>query len=311
MKTINTKYKNKKTKKYISNKMSYQFDLMMLPSVILLLVFSYGGMFGIVMAFQKYIPTKGFFGSKWVGLKNFKYLFEMPDFIRVFKNTLTIASLKIIGGLIITLVVALLLNEIRNTKFKKIFQTVVYLPYFLSWVVLGGIFMDILAPSGVINSILQDFGMTKIYFLGDNRYFQGSIVWLDIWKNFGYGTIIYLAAMTGIDPNLYEAAEIDGAGRIRQTWSVTLPSILSIVILITTLNLGNVLNAGFDQILNLYTPQVYKTGDIIDTIVYRMGLIDQQYSVATAVGLFKSAISFFLIIFSYKLADKFGGYKIF
>lgn len=205
-----------------------------------------------------------------------------------------------------------MLNEVHRIRFKKTVQTIVYLPYFLSWVVLGGIFLDILSPgSGVVNQVITALGGDEIFFLGDNDYFQGTLIVTDLWKNFGYGAIVYLAAILGIDTDLYEAARIDGANRWRQTWHVTLPGIRMIIVLMMVLSLGNVLNAGFDQVFNLYSKAVYESGDILDTFVYRLGLIDAQYGPATAVGLFKSVISTIFISVSYFLAYKLADYRVF
>lgn len=287
--------------------------LMMLPGVLLLIVFSYIPMAGVVIAFQKFVPAKGLFGNQeFVGFDNFKYVFNLPNFGSVIYNTLVIAIFKIILGLIVPLVVTILINEMKNALLKKGIQTAIYLPHFLSWVVLGGIFIDILSPSdGIVNKIIQAFGGDSIFFLGNNHTFQGTMVVTETWKEFGYGTIVYLAAVTGIDPGLYEAAKIDGANRWQQIWHVTLPGIRMVIVLMTVLSLGNVLNAGFDQIFNLYSPPVYQSGDIIDTFVYRIGLLDAQFGVATAVGLFKSVISFVLVSVSYLAAHKFADYKLF
>ena len=223
-----------------------------------------------------------------------------------------IAFFKIILGLIVPISVAILLNEVRSNKFRRTVQTAIYLPYFLSWVVLGGVMIDILSPSsGIVNQALGFLGIKPIFFLGSNKWFQPTIVMTDIWKGFGFGTVVYLAAITGIDPSLYEAATMDGAGRFQKMWHVTLPGIRMIVVLMCVLSLGNVLNAGFDQILNLYSPQVYETGDIIDTFIYRIGLIDAQFGPATAMGLFKSAVSCLFISVSYHVAYKFFDYRIF
>ena len=213
---------------------------------------------------------------------------------------------------------ALLLNEIRVRWFKRAAQTITYLPYFLSWVVLGGILIKFLSPGsssttpGLLNTLLVNLHITKepIYFLGSNSTFRGTMIISDIWKNFGYNTIIYLAALTGIDPTLYEAAMVDGAGKIKQTIHVTMPGIAPFIALMTIMSIGSVLNAGFDQIFNLYSPAVYATGDIIDTLVYRLGLINQQYSLSAAVGLLKSVVSCILVLTGYKLADKYAGYKV-
>ena len=288
------------------------FHLMLLPGVILVFLMSYIPMFGIVMAFQKFIPARGILRSRFVGLDNFKYILAMPGTFQVLFNTIFISLMKIVLGIIVPVTIALLLNEVRNMTFKRSIQTAIYLPHFLSWIVLSGILIDILSPSnGIVNSFLGLFGVQPIFFLGNEKIFPYVLVGTDLWKEFGYGTIIYLAALTGVDPTLYEAAIVDGAGRWKQTLHVTLPSIMYIIILMTVLSLGNILNAGFDQVFNLYNPSVYKTGDIIDTMVYRLGVVDAQYSAATAVGLFRSVVSFIFIAGSYKLAYKYGNYKIF
>ncbi len=268
---------------------------------------------GLIIAFQDFIPSKGLFGNQeWIGLKNFEYVFNLPGFGQAMKNTVIIAFWKIVLGLVVPIVFALMLNEVHRIRFKKTVQTIVYLPYFLSWVVLGGIFLDILSPgSGVVNQVITALGGDEIFFLGDNDYFQGTLIVTDLWKNFGYGAIVYLAAILGIDTDLYEAARIDGANRWRQTWHVTLPGIRMIIVLMMVLSLGNVLNAGFDQVFNLYSKAVYESGDILDTFVYRLGLIDAQYGPATAVGLFKSVISTIFISVSYFLAYKLADYRVF
>lgn len=269
-------------------------------------------MVGIMMAFQKYIPSKGLLGSPFVGWKNFKFLMDYPDIGRIFFNTIYIAVMKILAGLVVPITIAILLNELRKEWVKRTFQTLVYLPHFLSWVLLSGIVIDVLSPStGILNHVLSLFGVKPIFFLGESSWFPYVMVVTDVWKEFGFGTIIYLAALTGINPVLYEAAEIDGAGRWKQTLNVTLPGMLPIIVLMLTLSIGNVLNAGFDQIFNLYSPQVYESGDIIDTFVYRMGVVEAQYGFATAVGLLKSAVSFILISVSYVMAYRFANYRIF
>jgi ABC-type polysaccharide transport system, permease component len=285
---------------------------MLVPGIIVLALYSYAPMIGVVMAFQKYRPTRGILKSKWVGWDNFQLLLSLPNTGQVIFNTVYIAILKIILGMIVPVIFALLLNEIRNVSFKRITQTLVYLPHFLSWVIIGGILINILSPSiGIVNQFLNFFGIKSMYFLGDNKLFPGTLVVTEVWKEFGYGSIIYLAALAGIDPALYEAASMDGAGRFRQTLSITLPGMMAIIVVMGTLSMGNILNAGFDQVFNLYSPQVYQSGDIIDTLVYRLGIQEAQYSLATAVGLFKSVISLMLISISYWLAYKFADYRIF
>ncbi|NQX60844.1 ABC transporter permease [Paenibacillus qinlingensis] len=286
--------------------------LMLLPGVILTIIFSYVPIAGIVIAFQKFVPSKGIFHSKWIGLDNFRYMLEMPNFGGVVWNTVFIAVMKILVHLIVPVIFALLLNEVISTAFKRTIQTIIYFPYFLSWVILGGILIDILSPSGgIVNQMLGLLGIQPIFFLGNENWFPFTLVASDTWKEFGYSTIVYLAALTAIDQSLYEAAVVDGANRWKQTLHVTIPGMLPIVTLMTVLSLGNVLNAGFDQVFNLYSPMVYSTGDIIDTMVYRIGLVDAQYGVATAVGLFKSVIAFILIVISNKLANRYTGYRIF
>ncbi|GGD48550.1 ABC transporter permease [Paenibacillus nasutitermitis] len=286
--------------------------LMILPGLILILIYNYGPMFGFVIAFEKFVPAKGIFGSKWAGLDNFRYVLEMPETKLILLNTIYIALMKIIAGLIVPIVTALLLNEIKKEFIKRGVQTLIYLPHFLSWIILGGILIDILSPTnGIVNQFLGIFGIEPIYFLGDNSWFRFVLVASDAWKEFGFNTIVYLAALTSINPALYEAAIVDGANRWKQTLNVTLPGMAPIIILLLTLSLGNVLNAGFDQVFNLYSPQVYETGDIIDTFVYRIGLVDAQYGVATAVGLFKSVVSMIFISLSYYIAYRFANYRIF
>ncbi len=288
------------------------FYLMLLPGIIVVFIYQYIPLGGLVMAFQDFDPSLGIFGSPWAGLSNFDYIFSMPDTPNIIFNTFFIAILKIIGGLVVPILVALMLNEVAIAPIKRTVQTLIYLPHFLSWAILAGVFIDLLSPTeGIVNRLLGAFGIEPIYFLGDAGWFPYTMVFTDVWKEFGFGTIIYLAALTGIDPTLYEAAVVDGAGRFKQTLHITLPSILPTIVLMTVLALGNVLNAGFDQIYNLLSPQVYATGDIIDTMVYRLGLQQVQYSIATAVGLFKSVISFALISTSYLLAYKFADYQIF
>lgn len=287
------------------------YYIMLIPALLWLFFFSIVPMFGIVMAFQDYNPGMGILHSKFVGLENFKYMFQMNDVKQVLCNTVVIAVGKIIGNIIFPLIFALLLNEFCIKRLKRPIQTIVYLPYFLSWVILAKIVLNIFGYTGPINQLMEAFGGNPINFFGEPSLFQPLVIGTDIWKGFGYNTVVYLAAILGVDQSLYEAAAADGAGRFKRIWHITLPGIRTTVALLAILSLGNVLNAGFDQIYNLYNPLVYSTGDIIDTWVYRAGLENLQYSLATAVGLFKSVISVILIVIGYKLADKFTGYKLF
>jgi putative aldouronate transport system permease protein len=310
---LNVKTKNEFKLKQIKFKKELPLHLMILPGLILILIFNYLPMAGIVIAFQKFIPAKGMFGDqKWIGLDNFRYVFELPSFTSIMWNTVYISLMKIVLGIVIPIVFAILLNEVKSSGLKRSIQTTIYLPHFLSWVILGGILIDILSPSdGLVNRVIKLLGFQPIFFLGDNKWFPYTMVITDTWKEFGYGTIVYLAAITGIDPALYEAAKIDGANRWKQVVHVTLPGMRMVVVLLLVLSLGKLLNAGFDQIFNLYSPPVYQSGDIVDTFVYRIGMLDAQFGVATAVGLFKSMISLIFISVSYYCAYKFADYRIF
>jgi putative aldouronate transport system permease protein len=284
--------------------------MLILPCVVVVFIFHYIPLYGLVIAVQRYNVAMGF-SSPWVGLANFRQIFSQQQFTRTIWNTLFIAGGKIVGGIIVPVIFALLLNEIRSVHVKRVFQTLVYLPYFLSWVIMAGDFIDILSLDGLVNRAMMMVGLQPVHFLGDPKLFPWVMIFTDIWKGFGFGTVVYLAALTGIDPGLYEAALVDGAGRWMQTVFITIPLLLPTVVLMTVLSLGNVLNAGFDQIYNLYSPIVYAKGDIIDTFVYRLGIQQAQYSVGTAVGLFKSAVSAVLIGLSQFLADKLAGYRVF
>lgn len=287
------------------------YYLMLLPGMAWLILFSVVPMFGIVMAFQNYNPGKGLFHSEWVGLENFHYMFQLNDSKTVIVNTLVIAVGKIVFNLLVPLVFAILLNELRNLRYKKFVQTIVYLPHFLSWVIMATIVIGIFGYYGVVNRVIEIFGGDPKLFMADAGIFRQLVIGTDVWKEFGYNAIIFLAALTGVNMNLYEAAAIDGANRWKLIWHVTLPALATTVVLLGVLSLGNVLNAGFDQVYNLYNPLVYSTGDILDTWVYRLGLQNLQFSLATAAGLFKSVISFLLIFISYRLAYRFADYTVF
>lgn len=287
------------------------FHLMLLLPMLFLAVFSFAPLFGILMAFQDYIPAKGILQSRWVGLENFDFIFSLPSIRQIFANTIIISLGKLAAGIIVPVFFALLLNEIRVIAFKRTVQTIVYLPHFLSWVVLANVVSSILGFDGPVNSLIQSMGHDPILFLGSNVWFRPVIILSDCWKEFGYGSIIYLSALTSIDPGLYESASLDGASRLQKIFYITLPMLVPTIVLMMALNLGNILNAGFDQIFNLYNPLVYETGDIVDTFVYRIGLIDMQYSLATAVGLIKSVIGFVLIMSSNLVSRKLVSRSIF
>lgn len=289
------------------------FHLMLLAPVIIVFIYMYLPMGGLVIAFQKFIPARGLFGDqKWIGWGNFEMLLKNPQSIPALRNTVIIAAWKIVLHLLVPVTVSILLNEIASEKYRRTAQTLIYLPHFLSWILLGGILIDILSPSGgLLNRFLGLFGVQPIFFLGDNKWFRFTLVFTDVWKEFGFGTIVYLAAITNIDPTQYEAATIDGANRFQRMVHVTLPNMRMIIVLMMVLSLGNVLNAGFDQVYNLYSKQVYSTGDILDTFIYRLGLIQQQFGQSTAMGMFKSVVSTFFISVSYYCAYKFADYRIF
>lgn len=289
----------------------FHYHVMLLPGMIFVVLFGIVPMVGVVIAFQDFNPARGFFQSEWIGLTNFRYMFEMPDSQVIFFNTLYIAISKTIGHLTVPLVFALMLHEITFRTAKRWIQTIVYLPHFLSWVILSGILLQLFSLTGPVNRILELLGHEPFLFIASNSWFPAIIIGSDIWKEFGFGTIVYLAALTGINPALYEAAVMDGASRWQKLLYITLPGIASTVILLATLSLSNVLNAGFDQIFNMYNPLVYASVDIIDTYVYRAGILGAQYGLATAVGLLKSVVSFVLIICSYVLAARLANYKIF
>lgn len=304
---------SKKTGKFQKREFGSQFmyHIMMIPGMLFLIIFSFIPMFGIAMAFQDYVPAKGISGSAFVGLKHFQYMFSLPDIAVVIRNTIVIALGKIILGTIVAIAFAILLNEIKVKFLKKSVQTLVYLPHFLSWVVLAAVITNMFKLDGSINQVLQSAGLERINFLGSNSVFQSLLVGTDVWKEFGYNSIVYLAAITAIDPGLHEAAAIDGASWWKRTWHITIPGMLPIILLMAAMNLSNVLSAGFDQVYNLYTPSVYQSGDILDTYVYRIGLVSRQYSFGTAVGLFKSVIGMALMIGANELAKKTTDRKIF
>ncbi|MDQ1912683.1 ABC transporter permease subunit [Paenibacillus sp. GD4] len=288
-------------------KCKYLF-LMLAPVLLYYIIFEYGPLYGVQIAFKDYRIREGILGSPWVGFKHFIYLFTAsPDFLRIMKNTLLLSFYHIVFGFPAPIVLALLFNEIRIEMFKRITQTISYLPHFLSWVVLSGLLITILSPTtGTVNLLLSMVGMEPIYFLGDPQYFRFTLVVSSIWKEVGWGTIIYLAALAGVDPALYEAAVMDGANRWKQTWHITLPGIIPVITIMFIFRIGAVLNAGFDQVLNLYSPNTYSVGDILDTYVYRAGLTQLQYSLTAAVGLFKNVVAFTLVLLTNYMVKKLG-----
>lgn len=283
------------------------FVLMFLPVLIYLIVFKYIPMFGNVLAFKDFKFKLGIFGSEWVGFEHFIDLFSSPSFLEVFRNTLIISFSKLLVNFPCPIIFAILLNEIRGKMFKKCIQTVSYLPHFVSWVILAGIFKQFLSPStGPINILLSAMHLDTIYFLGEPSVFRFTLVITSLWKSLGWGAIVYLAALTSIDPGLYEAAEIDGANRLHKILYITVPSLAPVMTIMFILSVGKIMNDDFDQIYNLLTPAVYSTGDVIGTFSYRRGIVDMSYEFSTAVGLFQNVISFVLVVITNTFANKVG-----
>jgi putative aldouronate transport system permease protein len=302
--------KNKKA----SLRQTWIFHLLLLPGMIILLLYYIAPMFmGIIISLQNFIPAKGLWNSRFVGLENYRFMFKLPDTWLIIRNTLVIAVSKVVLTLLASLFFAILLHESGFLRFKKMVQTIAYLPFFFSWVILASIFRNVLDMDSIVNQTLMLLNILKepAIFLGSNLTFQPVVILTDVWKGFGYGAIIFIAALSGLNQELYEAAAIDGASRLGRIWHITLAGIRMTIVLVATLNIANVLNAGFDQIFNLYSPIVYRTGDIIDTYVYRVSFISYQFSLATAVGILKSSVSFILIVFSYWSARRFANYRIF
>lgn len=283
---------------------------MLLPIIAYFIIFKYIPMAGIYMAFTDYKIKLGIFGSPWVGLDNFRRAFATLSFVRSLRNTVIISALKLIVGFPAPILLAILLNEVKHTAFKRTVQTVSYLPHFLSWVIIAGLLSQLLSPTnGPVNQILTEiFGLSKpIYFLGDKAYFRGTLVVTDVWKGVGWGSILYLATITSISPSLYEAAICDGATRMQRILYITIPCMLPTITIMLILNVGSIMDAGFDQIFNLYNSAVYETGDIIDTYVYRIGIGEMKYDLSTAVGLFKNAIGFVLVVLTNMIAKRLSG----
>jgi putative aldouronate transport system permease protein len=275
----------------------YLLYLMVVPGLLYFCVFRYAPMYGAIIAFKNYRVLDGITGSPWVGWRNFEQIFGSPYFGNILANTVLISLYKIIVGTPAAVALALLLHEVRVRWFKRAVQTITYLPHFLSWIVVFGIALVVLSPSsGLANKGLEAFGVSPIEFLSDPTWFRSVLVGSDVWKNIGWNAIVYLAALAAISPTLYEAAAVDQASRFRRVWHVSLPGILPVIVLVTTLNIGQLLSAGFEQIFVFYNPSVYSVGDIIDTWVYRQGIQGFQYSVAAAVGLFKGLVGCVLLL---------------
>ncbi|QGQ94035.1 sugar ABC transporter permease [Paenibacillus psychroresistens] len=284
------------------------FYLMMIPGLVYYILFHYAPMVGTLIAFQDYNLMKGIWGSPWIGFKNFQVIFDNPEFLRIMKNTLIISIYKIIGSMVPDVILALMLNEVRVRWFKRVVQTITYGPYFLSWVIVYGLVFSFLAPgSGLISTFVRDAGWGQIDLLTSEGFFRPLLVLTEIWKNTGFGAIIYLAALASINQELYEAAVVDGAGRWRQLWHITLPGLRDVFALILIIRIGGILDAGFDQVFIFLNARVYDVGDIVDTWVYRYGFERLEFGVAAAMGVFKSLIGLILVIGANRLAKKAGG----
>ncbi|UYO03533.1 ABC transporter permease subunit [Paenibacillus sp. PSB04] len=302
----------RRKKRGLAYRMLRQWDiqLMVIPALILIFIFSYIPMYGVLMAFQDYNIFNGFWNSPWVGFKHFSMFFHAPEFWTILRNTIIISLLKFGIGFPAPIILALMLNEVRQMFFKRVVQTISYLPHFLSWVIVAGFAMSILSTdNGSLNILLQKLHLIKepIGFLGQAEYFWGIIVSTSVWKEIGFNSIVYLAAIAGINPSLYEAASIDGAGRVKQVFMITIPSIMPVVVIFMILAIGNLLSAGFEDILLLgANPVLRDVASVIDTYVYRVGITNQRYSYATAVGLFKAVISVGLLTFANYFARRSG-----
>lgn len=287
--------------------------LMVLPGIIWMIIFNYIPMYGIIIAFKNYTIIDTFNSAPWVGLENFREFFMDDNFFIVMKNTLGISVLKLIIGFPLPIAFAIMLNELYNTRLKKYVQTISYLPHFFSWVVLGGIMINWLSQTGLMNKVLMGAGIIQepIVFLAHPQYFWGISIVSDIWKELGWNAIIYLAAIAGINPTLYEAAKIDGAGKLAQIWHITLPSIKGTITILFILAVSGILNTNFEQMLVLQNPLNLEASEVIDTFVYKMGLQSLRFSYATAVGLFKSVIAFILLVSANYTSKKINGRALF
>ncbi|OEH55482.1 protein lplB [Oceanobacillus sp. E9] len=286
------------------NKLIY---LMILPGIVYFFIYKYLPMSGLVISFQDYKPYLGISGSDWVGFEHFERLFTSPDFWMIFRNTLILFALQIIIFFPIPIIISLMLNEVRHSLYKRGIQTLIYIPHFMSWVVIVSIsYVMLTLDGGIINSLIEYFGFEKINFLMNEEWFRPMYILQVIWREAGWGTIIFLAAITGVDPQLYEAAKMDGANRLRQMWHVTLPAIRSVIIIMLILKIGDVLELGFEHVYLLLNASNREVGEIFDTYVYTAGLQQGQFSYSTAVGFFKGVVGLILVIFANRLAKRFG-----
>lgn len=292
-------------KKWLHNIRKYwQYYLMVLPGLIYFIIFKFIPMFGSVIAFQDYNVMGGIFHSPWVGLKHFKALFQYQDFSRILVNTIFLGFCKTILIFPIPIILSLMLNEVKNLKLKKTIQTAIYIPYFISWVIVGGLIFDIFGIGGLFNNIRNVLGLDSVLVMQKESRFRPIYIISSIWKESGWGTVVYLAAMSGIDPTLYESAAMDGASRLQRMRYITFPLLIPTIVTLFLLNIGSFLDLGFDQVFNLQTPMTYSVSDIFDTYVYRVGIQQAQYSFTTAVGLFQSVVGLILVLIFNKLSQK-------
>lgn len=298
-------------RKILDYKRNWSVFILLVPGIIYYIVFCYVPLYGVTIAFKDYSLTKGVIGSSWAGFKYYKMAFASNDFWNAFANTFIISFLKLIFSFPAPILLALLLNEVTNMPFKKVVQTISYMPHFLSWVVLSGVIISFLSPSGgPVNLILRQLGHEPIFFVADNKWFRPLLVVSSIWKEIGWSSIVYLAALNSVDVALYDAAKINGAGKFKQILHVTLPSIRSAITVMFIFAVGAIVNDDFDQIYNLYNPAVYKTGEVISTYIYKIGMEGMQYSLATAIGLFKNIIALVLLVGTNYLCKAFDEYAL-
>ncbi|MCL2035173.1 MAG: ABC transporter permease subunit [Oscillospiraceae bacterium] len=294
---------------FLTNKYLY---LLLLPCVVYFLIFNYAPMYGLVIAFKDFKFSQGIMGSPWTGLENFRYLFGLSDFYRVLWNSVYLSLLRLVICFPIPILLSLMLNEIPIIRFKRLSQTMIYLPYFISWVVIGGILVNLLSPSwGLINELIKQFGGEPVFFLGSSRYFRGIVLVSHVWKNAGWDTIIYLAAITSINPELYEAATIDGASRVQRILHITLPGIKATIVILLLLSIGNLMNNGFEQIFVLQNTSNLQVSEVFETYTYKLGIVNGRFSFATTVGLFSSVVGFTLLILANAGAKLMGEEGIF
>ncbi|MBQ7839609.1 MAG: sugar ABC transporter permease [Lachnospiraceae bacterium] len=297
-------------------KRNYDLYLLLIPALIFVLIFNLVPMYGILLAFKDYnmfaadSPFMSIMASPWAGLEHFKKIFSRPEFLNAMRNTIIISVAKIVFVFPVPIIFAILLNEVKSTRFQKGLQTIVYLPHFLSWAVVAGIFVSLLGSTGMVNSFLESLGYEKVKFLMDNSLFRPILIISDAWKEFGWSSIIYFAAIAGLDQECFEAAEVDGANRFQQIWYVMIPGLIPTIVLMLITRVGNIMDAGFSQVFAMYNPTVYETGDIIGTYIYRVGLGKMDFSMGTAVGLFNSIIALVLVVSSNAAAKKMTGKSI-